>query len=58
MAMAPDGDFIVVWRSFGSDGTDTDSGSIQGQAFNSAGAPLGGEFQVNTYTTACRPFPR
>ena len=57
MAMAPDGDFIVVWRSFGSDGTDTDSGSIQGQAFNSAGAPLGGEFQVNTYTTGMQTVP-
>ncbi len=57
VATAPDGDFIVVWRSFGSDGTDTSSGSIQGQAFNSAGAPLGGEFQVNTYTTGMQTVP-
>ncbi len=29
MALDADGDFVVVWESDGSDGTDTDSQSIQ-----------------------------
>jgi hypothetical protein len=45
------GGFVVVWESYGSSGTDTDLSSIQGQRFDSAGTPLGTEFQVNTYTT-------
>jgi hypothetical protein len=35
---ASDGDFIVVWTSNGSSGTDTDSLSIQGQRYHVAGA--------------------
>jgi len=45
------GGFVVVWQSEGSGGTDTSGQSIQGQLFDAAGAPLGGQFQVNTYTT-------
>jgi hypothetical protein len=51
VAASPAGDFVVVWHSFGSLGTDTSSGSIQGQRYASDGSPLAGEFQVNTYTT-------
>ena len=51
VAVAPAGDFMVVWRSGGSTGTDTDRGSIQGQRYDATGVPQGGEFQVNTYTT-------
>jgi hypothetical protein len=41
------GDFVVIWRSDGQDG----SGAGQfGQRYASTGAPLGPEFQVNTYT--------
>ena len=46
-----DGDFVVVWRSYGSSGTDLDTYSVQGQRFVSDGSAAGGEFQVNTYTT-------
>jgi hypothetical protein len=42
-----DGDFVVVWGSFGQDGS---GGGVFGQRFSSAGANLGGEFQVNSYT--------
>ena len=41
------GDFAVVWGSFQQDGN---GWGVFGQRFASTGAPLGGEFQVNTYT--------
>jgi hypothetical protein len=51
VAAAADGDFVVVWQSGGSFGTDTDVWSLQGQRYSSDGSPQGGEFQVNAYTT-------
>ena len=49
--------FVVVWRSYGSFGTDTDFYSIEGQRFLSNGSPLGSQFQVNTYTTSGQHSP-
>jgi hypothetical protein len=46
------GNFVVVWRSFGSQGTDTLGSSIQGQRYDATGASVGGQFQVNSYTTS------
>jgi len=43
--------FVVVWQSIGSGGTDASGTSIQAQRFNAAGAQVGGEFQVNSYTS-------
>jgi len=40
------GNFVVIWGS--ADGDDT---GVFAQRFASSGAPLGGEFRVNTYTT-------
>ena len=40
--------FVVVWRSFGQDGSNY---GVFGQRYASSGAPLGPEFRVNTYTT-------
>ncbi len=57
VAVDQDGDFVVVWRSRGSLGTDTDGSSIQGQRYDSDGFPVGGEFQVNTYTTSFQSQP-
>jgi hypothetical protein len=51
VAAAADGDFVVVWYSIGSSGTDTSTFSIHGQRYTSSGSPQGAEFQVNTYTT-------
>ena len=48
MAVDADGDFVVVWESYGQDG---DNYGIYGQRYNAAGETLGGEFPVNTYTT-------
>ncbi len=57
VAMDADGDFVVVWQSFGSSGSDASSFSIWGQRYNAAGTPQGSEFQVNTYTTSAQRFP-
>ena len=50
-AGGPDRDFVVVWHSDSSAGTDSDAPSVQGQRFASTGGTIGGEFQVNSYTT-------
>jgi hypothetical protein len=52
VALDNDGDFVVVWTSGGSSGSDTSSGSGQGRRYNDAGTAQGNEFQVNTYTTS------
>ena len=57
MSGTPDGDFVVVWQSQGSFGTDASNFSIQGQRYASNGSPQGGEFQVNTYTTGYQRLP-
>ncbi len=57
VAADADGDFVVVWRSHGSSGSDSSSSSVQGQRFDSAGAPVGNQFQINTYTTDSQFLP-
>jgi hypothetical protein len=52
VSLAPNGDFVMVWSSSGSSGTDTDGSSIQGQRYTSDGTLQGAEFQVNAYTTS------
>ncbi|HEV8269443.1 MAG TPA: hypothetical protein VGR00_14455, partial [Thermoanaerobaculia bacterium] len=51
VAASSSGDFVVVWMSGGSAFGDASSYSIQGRRFASDGSALGGEFQVNAYTT-------
>ena len=48
------GNFVVAWHSEGQDG---DSGGIFARRFDAAGAPLGGELQVNTHTTGDQSRP-
>jgi hypothetical protein len=48
------GDFVVVWNSFGQDGDDF---GVFARRFDATGAPLSGEFQVNTYTTSYQVLP-
>jgi hypothetical protein len=48
VAMARDGTFVVVWESPGQDGSNY---GVFGQRYAASGSPLGGEFQVNTFTT-------
>ncbi len=57
VALDADGDFVVVWQSEGSGGTDSSDDSIQGQRYASSGATAGGQFQVNTYTTSTQRGP-
>ncbi len=57
VALDADGDFVVVWQSYGSFGSDTSYGSIQGQRYAATGAALGGQFEVNAYTTSYQILP-
>ncbi len=53
-AMEPDGDFVVVWRSYAQDGSGP---GIFGQRFAASGAARGNDFQINTYTTGAQDRP-
>ena len=57
IAATADGDFVVVWESSVSTGSDSAGYSIQGRRFASDGTPLGFDFQVNTYTTGDQKLP-
>lgn len=48
------GNFVVVWQSYGEDGS---TWGIFAQRYASSGVPLGPEFRVNTYTTNSQVFP-
>jgi len=54
VASDANGNFVVVWQSYGQDGS---SRGVFGQRYDSAGAPLGGEFRVNSYTTSSQVRP-
>lgn len=54
VGISGNGDFVVVWSSKGQDGQDY---GVFGQRYAVSGAPLGGEFQVNTYTTGYQSHP-
>ena len=49
------GAFVVAWRSYSQDG---DGDAIIAQRFASDGTNVGGELQVNTYTTGSQSVPR
>ena len=48
LASDSSGNFVVVWDSYDQDGS---LYGVFGQRYANSGAPLGGEFRVNTYTT-------
>ena len=48
------GNFVVVWTSFGQDGSAT---GVYGQRYANSGVPLGPEFRVNTVTTGDQYHP-
>lgn len=50
-------DFLVVWSSFESNGSDTSGTSIQGRLLSSTGTPQGIQFQVNASTTGNQVNP-
>jgi hypothetical protein len=52
------GNFVIVWQSGNySTGQDGSSTGVFGQRYDDAGMPIGGEFQVNTYTTGQQGSP-
>jgi hypothetical protein len=54
VAMNGTGSFVVVWMSKEQGGSGY---GIFGQRYDATGVPVGGEFQVNTYTTGYRAGP-
>ena len=54
VALDASGSFVVAWSSYGQDGSIY---GVFGQRYDSSGAPLGPEFQVNTYTTGTQRDP-
>jgi hypothetical protein len=54
VASDPRGNVVVVWSSLGQDGS---SGGVFAQRLDAAGAPRGGEFRVNGYTTGNQQWP-
>jgi hypothetical protein len=48
------GNFVVVWQSYGDDGS---LGAILGRRYTSSGVPLAGPFLVNTTTTGDQYLP-
>jgi hypothetical protein len=57
VAMDAFGPFVVVWQSFGSEGSDSSQWSIQARRFDENDDPVGGQFQVNAYTTGTQWKP-
>lgn len=49
VAAAPTGEFMVVWETYPPD--------IFARVYDSAGAPVGAQFQVNAYTTGYQHYP-
>jgi hypothetical protein len=54
VSIAPGGGFVIVWES---DGQDGDGLGVFAQRYTNSGVKLGGEFQVNGYTTGPQAVP-
>jgi cysteine-rich repeat protein len=54
VAAGGDGNFVVTWQSNFQDGW---SYGVFMQRYDATGSPLGGEFQVNTWTTSHQRYP-
>src|SRR5262245_30697652 len=54
VAMGAAGDFVVAWESYPQDGSGY---GVYAQRYSAAGAPLGGEFRVNTFTADTQALP-
>lgn len=57
VATLADGGFVIAWQSAGSSGGDNSGLSVQARLYSASGAPLAGEFQVNSYTTGDQLAP-
>ena len=54
MTMASDGSFVVAWTSEDQDGS---GNGVYARRYDATGTAMGGEFQVNTYTTGDQQYP-
>jgi hypothetical protein len=54
VASDADGNFVIAWTSQDQDGSGF---GVFAQRYGSTGAPLGGEFRVNTFTTSYQRIP-
>ena len=54
-SVGPDSNFVIVWSGGGAQ--DGDQTGIFGRMFDASGAPLGGEFLVNTVTAGYQDLP-
>ena len=54
VALDTDFDFVVVWQSLGQDGSNE---GVFARRYDSSGATLGGNFQVNSYTSISQLSP-
>ena len=52
-----DGQLLAVWESVSTAGSDTDGLSIQGRRYAADGSAIGGQFQVNEWTTGNQSYP-
>ena len=52
VALDGSGDFVVVWE-----GPDGNATGIWGRRYTSSGAPVGGDFQINTFTPGAQKYP-
>ncbi len=57
VAIDPAGDFVVVWSTYYYFSPDGDISGVFARRFDSAGAPIGSDFQVNTYTSSYQSYP-
>jgi len=55
VAGAPDGTFVVVWASWGQDGS---SDGVYAQRYDATGAKIGSEFRVSSRTSGNQRSPR
>jgi hypothetical protein len=53
VGIGANGSFVIVWAGLNQDGS---SNGIFGQRYDASGARMGGEFQVNTYTTGAQYY--
>jgi hypothetical protein len=54
VAVSGDGSFVVVWQD---NNRDLSGSAVYGQRFSAAGAKVGSDFQVNTYTFNQQRYP-
>jgi hypothetical protein len=55
LAATGDGEFVVVWQDVAY--LDGSEAGVFGRQFDSAGTPIGAQFQVNTFTTSTQGYP-